>query len=97
MDQKSSQNIIINSCFEYVLGRLVKLGKLHLFSQTGHMAVTGGMCLAGRAIHASFYVEMATRVFKKILKMSPTRVFMCKWPPGDQKYDKSVSHASFYV
>ena len=48
MDQKSSQNIIINSCFEYVLGRLAKLGKLHLFSQTGHMAVTGGMCLAGR-------------------------------------------------
>ena len=38
VDQKSSQNIIINSCFEYVLGRLAKLGKFIFSTGPGHMA-----------------------------------------------------------
>ena len=38
VDQKSSQNIIINSCFEHVLGRLAKLGKFIFSTGPGHMA-----------------------------------------------------------
>ena len=61
-------------------------------------AVTGGMCLAGRAIHASFYVEMATGVFKKDAKNVTHSSFYMEMAAGVTKNDdKSVTHASFYV
>ena len=41
-----------------IYGQAGETRKLHLFNQTGHMAVTGGMCLAGRAPSVNRYKGM---------------------------------------